>query len=57
MNTVEGWVWLYLYRLGNVHLVDFYVRKASSWHLLEVIVIAVEQVCCIHAYTYGALVD
>lgn len=41
-NKYEQMGLLYLYRLGNVHLVDFYVRETASWHLFEVVVVAVK---------------
>lgn len=55
MNAKRVFVLLYLYGLGNVHLVDFNMRKASSWHLFKVLIIAVKQVCCIYAHADSAL--
>lgn len=54
VRKANTWV-LYLYGLGNVHLVDFNMRKASSWHLLKVLIVTVKQVCCIHTHADGAL--
>lgn len=38
-----------------MHLVDFNMRKASSWHLFKVFIIVVKQVRCIHTNADGAL--
>jgi len=54
-RILNACVFLHLDRLGNVHLVNFYMRKASSWHLFKVLIIAVKQVCCIHTNADGAL--
>ena len=46
---------VYLYGLGDVHLVDLNMREASSWHLLKVLFITIKQVGRIDAHTYGSL--
>lgn len=46
---------LYLYRLGDMHLVDFNMRKPPSRHLFKILIIAVKQICCIYTNTNCAL--
>lgn len=38
-----------------MHLVDFNVWKPSAWHLLEILIVAVKQVCGINTDADGAL--
>lgn len=45
----------YLYRLGNMHLVDFNMGKPPSRHLFKILIIAVKQICCIYSNTNCAL--
>lgn len=41
--------------LGYVHPVDLNMGKTSSWYILKVLLISVEEVCCIYANTYCPL--
>lgn len=41
--------------LGNVHPVDLNMGKTSSWYILKVLLISIEEVCCIYANAYCPL--